>query len=322
MRDVFLCHASANKEEFAGALYTALVNEGIAVWYDEAEIQWGDSIAATIQKGLSTSRYVLVLVKPEFLDESGKWRYEELNAALSAQIEAGKTSVLVVVCNVSHEVLRVKLPFVASRRYETLNSQADIPRIAKKVGNRVIEETRPMLLRRTEVDPAIGSVETRIAAARRQICISGNDCKFVAESLSPCVETALRAGKRVNILCVDPDSAAAEMLPKIDQRFPTPEYFRESVRSVESTLRTISKAGPGLELRYLPILPAIGFFITDPDDSAGIVKVEVYASSKPNQLLHRPHIVLGQGTGGWREYFLQQWSLYWSLGRSVSFSDG
>lgn len=314
-RDVFICHASADKLSLARPLNAALIARGLSVWYDEAEIGLGENIVNALQRGLASSRYVAALITPAFLEGQGHHRREELNAALSMQINRGTTVVIPIVAGVDHARLEQELPFVAARRYDSL--ARGVEQVADSLSAMVIEVTRPKLLARSEVDPAVGTVEARIAAAKRKLCISGNDCKFVAESLSPHIQRAVECGKDVHILCVDPESPAAEMLPLIDSRFPDAPAFRASVDSVRSTLAGISKLGKGLQLRFLPILPAVGFFLTDPGDDQGVVKVELYVSSKPNMSVHRPHIILSQHHAGWREYFIQQWDLYWALGSVV-----
>ena len=45
MRDIFICHASEDKKEVVRPIVEAFRQAGISVWFDEAEIKWGDSIA-------------------------------------------------------------------------------------------------------------------------------------------------------------------------------------------------------------------------------------------------------------------------------------
>lgn len=61
-RDVFLSHATSDKSLLAEPLYRALLDAGVSVWYDKAEIKWGDSLLGKIEEGLRSSRYVLVLL--------------------------------------------------------------------------------------------------------------------------------------------------------------------------------------------------------------------------------------------------------------------
>lgn len=50
-RDVFLCHASEDKNSIARPLYKAFTDAGISCWYNEAEIRWGDSITQKVNEG-------------------------------------------------------------------------------------------------------------------------------------------------------------------------------------------------------------------------------------------------------------------------------
>jgi hypothetical protein len=172
------------------------------------------------------------------------------------------------------------------------------------------------ILDRNQVDRALGTVQERLRKANQDVWMSGNDCKFVAESLSGEITATLNRGIRIKILCVDPESSAIQMLARIDPRFPTPESFVNSMKSVENVLKDLSKQYPNLfEYRFLPILPALGFFITDPTDKKGIVKVEIYTTKEWKPIKSRPHFILSSISDQWRQYFISQWENYWGLAR-------
>ena len=170
------------------------------------------------------------------------------------------------------------------------------------------------LLDRDHVDRAVGTVEQRIRNANQSIWFSGMDCKLVAEACSAAIEAALKRSVRVKVLCVDPQSQAVTMLPKIDPRFPTADSFRSSMKLVVERLSDFARRYPSLfEYRLLPILPAQGFFITDPTDKKGIVKVEIYTAKEYAPLGSRPHLVFSSRANPWRRYFINQWENYWEL---------
>jgi hypothetical protein len=52
--DVFISHASEDKEGIVRPLANALKNEGLRVWYDEFELKIGDSLRRKIDRGLAT----------------------------------------------------------------------------------------------------------------------------------------------------------------------------------------------------------------------------------------------------------------------------
>jgi len=54
--DLFICHASEDKEEIVRLLVNALMNAGYKVWYDEFELKLGDSLRKSIDRGLSQSK--------------------------------------------------------------------------------------------------------------------------------------------------------------------------------------------------------------------------------------------------------------------------
>ena len=102
LRDVFICHASEDKKEVVEPLVSALEKAGISVWFDKAQIKWGDSLTEKINEGLATSRYVLVVVSSAFLDK--RWPRKELHAALNREITSGKTSVLPLMTGSDEEI--------------------------------------------------------------------------------------------------------------------------------------------------------------------------------------------------------------------------
>ena len=68
-KDIFICHASEDKDSVVRPLYTDLERAGFDIWYDEAEIKWGDSITQKVNWGLVHSRYVIVVLSQSFVDK-------------------------------------------------------------------------------------------------------------------------------------------------------------------------------------------------------------------------------------------------------------
>ncbi len=64
--DVFISHASEDKDDFVRPLAYALINEGLDVWYDEMTLRIGDSLRQKIDKGLANSRVGLVVLSLSF----------------------------------------------------------------------------------------------------------------------------------------------------------------------------------------------------------------------------------------------------------------
>lgn len=79
--DVFISHASEDKEGFVRPLAKALKQKGVNVWYDEFTLKLGDSLRESIDRGLTNSRYGLVILSHHFFSKD--WPRRELNALFS-----------------------------------------------------------------------------------------------------------------------------------------------------------------------------------------------------------------------------------------------
>jgi hypothetical protein len=64
--DMFISHASEDKESFVRPLASALKNTGLLVWFDETALTVGDSLRGKIDEGLAQSRYGIVVLSPNF----------------------------------------------------------------------------------------------------------------------------------------------------------------------------------------------------------------------------------------------------------------
>ncbi len=70
--DVFISHASEDKKAFVQPLADALRDAGLKVWFDSATLRVGESLREAIDRGLSQSRYGVVVISPAFLVRSGR----------------------------------------------------------------------------------------------------------------------------------------------------------------------------------------------------------------------------------------------------------
>jgi hypothetical protein len=175
---------------------------------------------------------------------------------------------------------------------------------------------RIQLLDNRTVDQTAGTVPDRLMKAKKDVWISGNYCKFIAEANSGYIESLLKRDVHIKLLCVDPKSPAADMIPHIDPRFPKKQNFIESMESVEKLLRDFRKRyESNFEFRYLPILPAIGLFFIDPSEHYGLIKFEIYTAKPWSPKDSRPHFLLPAELGEWRNYFICQWTNYWNMSR-------
>ncbi|WP_051656323.1 MULTISPECIES: toll/interleukin-1 receptor domain-containing protein [Exiguobacterium] len=77
--DVFISHASEDKQSFVEPLTKALKDAGIRTWYDADQIGWGESIRQSIDRGLINSRFCIVVLSTDFFKKHWAGTYE-LNA--------------------------------------------------------------------------------------------------------------------------------------------------------------------------------------------------------------------------------------------------
>jgi hypothetical protein len=101
--DVFISHSTADKPGFVELLAERLRRGGVRVWYDDYVVGWGDSISASIARGLAESRYGIVVLSRSFL--RGGWSRHELRGLLQREIHVGKT-ILPILHDISMEEVR------------------------------------------------------------------------------------------------------------------------------------------------------------------------------------------------------------------------
>lgn len=70
--DVFISHASEDKEAVVRPLANALKEKGLNVWYDEFELKIGDSLRRKIDQGLAKVDLVLLLFQDHLLKKAGQ----------------------------------------------------------------------------------------------------------------------------------------------------------------------------------------------------------------------------------------------------------
>lgn len=82
--DVFISHASEDKEVVARPLCTALRETGLTVWFDDLELRIGDSLRRKIDRGVANSRFGVVVLSPSFMAKG--WTNYELDGLVSRTV--------------------------------------------------------------------------------------------------------------------------------------------------------------------------------------------------------------------------------------------
>jgi hypothetical protein len=110
--DVFIAHASEDKEAFVRPLATVLQSLGMSVWYDEFSLQLGDSLSRSIDKGILGSQYGLVIVSPAFIEK--KWPEYELRGLITREV-GGKNTIIPVWHGVDKRAVEEFSPSLADK---------------------------------------------------------------------------------------------------------------------------------------------------------------------------------------------------------------
>lgn len=139
--DVFISHASEDKESIVRELAALLQARGVAVWYDEHSMSVGDSLIDSIGTGLADSAFGIVVISPHFLMK--QWPKREL-AALFAREDNGCKVVLPLWHLVTREDVAAKLPLLADR--VALNTNIGLTTIVEKILSVVAPERRAQAL--------------------------------------------------------------------------------------------------------------------------------------------------------------------------------
>lgn len=109
--DVFISHASEDAST-AGTLKDELERIGLRVWLDKDQLEVGDSLRGKIDRGLSLSRYGVVILSPAFFDKP--WTENELDG-LSAREAQGRKVILPVWHGVDDAYISRRSPLLANR---------------------------------------------------------------------------------------------------------------------------------------------------------------------------------------------------------------
>jgi len=110
--DVFISHATEDKDAIAKPLAEALSKRGIKVWYDKFTLTLGDSLRRKIDEGLACSRYGIVILSHSFFKK--EWPQKELDG-LAAKEYNGEKVILPIWHNLTREEVAKYSPMLADR---------------------------------------------------------------------------------------------------------------------------------------------------------------------------------------------------------------
>ena len=116
IHDVFISHATEDKESFVNELVEELKKRNVKVWVDDLKIKWGDPLRKSIDEGLKKSRFGIVVISKHFIAKG--WTQYELDGLFEKEMSGGK-----VILPIWHEITKKEVqafsPTLAGRKAMT-----------------------------------------------------------------------------------------------------------------------------------------------------------------------------------------------------------
>jgi hypothetical protein len=126
--DVFICHASEDKDSLVRPLAATLTELGFRVWFDEYTLRVGDSLTRSIDQGLSRCKFGIVVLSPAFF--SKEWPQKELGGLVSRE-SGGQKVILPVWHNLTANDVRKYSPMLSDRY--AVSSSEGLSRVVEKI---------------------------------------------------------------------------------------------------------------------------------------------------------------------------------------------
>jgi tetratricopeptide (TPR) repeat protein len=130
--DVFVSHASEDKERFVEPLLAALRERGIRFWYDAEQIRLGDDFRRRMDEGLAKSRFGVIVLSPRFFKY---WPEAELSALFAQEAAFDQTRILPIRCDLDRATLISRSPLLGARA--NVGWEMGVPVIADRIRDRV-----------------------------------------------------------------------------------------------------------------------------------------------------------------------------------------
>lgn len=127
--DLFISHASEDKESLVRPLAVSLEESGLNVWYDEFTLNPGDSLRESIDKGLANSNYAVLVLSEEFFAK--KWTNWELNGLVQRHLDADYPLIMPLWHEINASEVKRYSPPLAD--IVAISSSIGVPKIAAKV---------------------------------------------------------------------------------------------------------------------------------------------------------------------------------------------
>jgi TIR domain len=130
----FISHDSRDKDALVRELAHEMIKLMCPVWYDEYSLSVGDSLRASIERGLKEARKCIVVLSPNFLANEG-WSKAEFDSIFTREILEKKGVILPVWHNVTAREVYEYSPRLADK--VGLPSSLGVTELARRLSNAV-----------------------------------------------------------------------------------------------------------------------------------------------------------------------------------------
>lgn len=127
--DVFISHASEDKDSFVRQLASILEAERVLVWYDEFSLVPGSSLRRSIDFGLSRCRIGIVVLSKNFFKKN--WTNWELDGLVARQQSSGNEMIIPIWLDITKDELEAYSPPLADK--VAIQAKEGIPTVVQKL---------------------------------------------------------------------------------------------------------------------------------------------------------------------------------------------
>jgi hypothetical protein len=160
--DVFISHASEDKDLIARPLAVKLTSLGIKVWFDEFELRVGDSLSGKIDFGLSKSSFGVVVLSRDFFSKA--WPEYEYRGLIAKSVGNNRT-ILPVWHNIDRSTVLDFSPTLADIMAENTNKPID--KLALNIINAINPDlfnaiSRKIAYKKSESESKIENIDPKL----------------------------------------------------------------------------------------------------------------------------------------------------------------
>jgi hypothetical protein len=200
--DAFVAHAVEDQVTFVRNLAVMLTRRGLSIWYAETSLQVGDSLTASINKGLAHSRYGIVVISPHFIAK--RWTNWELAGLVNRQNSEEQSVILPIWHGVTKgDVIGFSPPLADLMALDTATEQADeiAFKLLHKISPEIYSKYERAQLEKLASGEAMRDLQLQIQQAREELeatkeALAEYRCPYCEAPICSRVDAPLDANER------------------------------------------------------------------------------------------------------------------------------